>query len=58
MTEELNDYFILKRFWEKLGMTKNDIEKLTFNKFEMLNQIMIIEDQHEQKEIKKAQKKK
>ena len=54
MSKELEQYFILKSFWQKLGMNIVDIEELTVNKYEILKSIMDIEAKNEEKQMKKV----
>ena len=47
---------MLKKYWQNLGMTYDDIKVLPHYTFEMLNEIMLIEEKNQQKEIENQQK--
>lgn len=43
---------MLRSFWQNLGMTYNDIEKLPLYTTEMLTEIMNLEDSFQNREIR------
>ncbi len=53
ISEDLGFYLILKKFWQNLGISYQDIQTLPHTMFETLNDIMTIEEQFQEKEIKK-----
>jgi len=54
LSEELGKYLMLKLFWKNLGMSFKEVENLTYYDFEMLYDIMKIESQEKERQIKKA----
>ena len=55
MSKDFDQYLILKRFWTNLGLSYNEILKLKRYDFEVLNSIMMLETQNEEKMINKHQ---
>ena len=54
MSEKLGEYLMLKRFWTNLGMNQEDIRALPHYEFEVLNEIMLLEDKQHHKDQKTA----
>ena len=54
-SEELGMYFLMKRFWNNLGMNYDDIQSLPSYTYEMLSNIMSIEEQYQQRTLEKGQ---
>jgi len=45
----------MKKFWNNLGMSYDDIQSLPAYTFEMLSNIMSIEEQYQQRSLEKGQ---
>ena len=54
-SEELSMYYLLKKFWNNLGMTHNDIQSLPSYTYEILSTIMSLEEQYQQRNLEKGQ---
>lgn len=54
MSDELDEYLTLKRFWNNLGLTYSDILKLPNTTFEIYKNIMSLEEQYSEREMKKS----
>lgn len=57
MSEDFNYYLVLKRFWQNLGLNAEDISKFKQYDFEIINEMMILEEQYQNKEVNKNQSK-
>jgi len=53
LSEELGAFFLLRRFWQNLGMSASDVRSLSHYDFEFLNESMSIEEQYQNKETEK-----
>jgi len=53
ISEDLGFYLTLKKFWQNLGISYQDIQTLPHTMFETLSEIMMIEEQYQEKETKK-----
>ena len=53
ISEDLGFYLTLKRFWQNLGMRYQEVQSLPQNMIETLNDIMILEEKFNEKEMKK-----
>ena len=47
---------MMKRFWQNLGMNMNDVKNLTNYEYEMFLHIMLLEEQNQQKRLKRMNK--
>lgn len=56
-SEDYNYYLTLKRFWQNLGLNAQKVLNLKVYDFETLNEMMILEEQYQNKETNKYQNK-
>ncbi len=49
----MGKYFMLRNFWQNLGLTYKDIKKLPLYTTEMLIEMMRLEDQFETRDVKR-----
>ena len=49
----MSDFYIYKSFWKNLGMKPDDVKKLPFDKYEALADIFNLENQHQERQMKK-----
>ena len=49
----MSEYFLLKMFWKNLGMKPKEVKKLPISIFETFSEIMNLESEFKDKEIRK-----
>lgn len=54
ISEDLGFYLTLKKFWQNLGIDYKDLRNLPYIMVETLSNIMMIEEQYQDREIKKT----
>lgn len=54
ISEDLGFYLNLKKFWQQLGINYQTLQTLPQHMVEMLKDIMMIEEQFQERETKKA----